>query len=323
MRGVTLMALAALLLLAAPPAQAKVFDRIVAIVNDDIITLSELDEAARPVLERLQEAPPRPGMPLDKQIYEARAQVLRMLVDQRLAQQEITRLGISVSREDVDRVVEDVKREMKMTEEELRRTLKEEGIAWEEYRKQVSEQLCRARLVNEEVRTKIVLPEERCRKDYEENLEKYRVYDEAEVEHILLSVRPAAPEAERERQRKRAEEVLQILKAGADFATLARQYSEAASAREGGNLGWLRLDEMAPYLKKIISSLQPGQLSEVVSTEQGFQIFRLRDSRQGGLRPFEQVKDEIYRELFQHEVDREYEAWLTGLRKKAYIKLTL
>lgn len=314
--------LAALALLAAP-SQARVFDRIVAIVNDDIITLSELDEAARPVIERLKESSPRPGAPLERQLFEAKAQILRMMVDQKLAEQEISRLGIAVTPEDIDRVIADVKREANMTEEELRQALKEEGISWEEYRKQVGEQLCRARLVNEEVRTKIVITDERCRRYYEENEAKFRVYDEAEVEQILLAVRPGMAASEREAQHARAQELLAVLQAGADFATLARQYSDAPTKVEGGRLGWLRLDEMAPNLKKVIAALKPGGLSEVVVTDQGFQIFRLRDFRAGGLKPFEQVKDEIYRELFQQEVDREYEAWLSGLRKKAYIKLTL
>jgi peptidyl-prolyl cis-trans isomerase SurA len=79
---------------------------------------------------------------------------------------------------------------------------------------------------------------------------------------------------------------------------------------------------MAPYLKEAVGKLKPGQLSEVVSTEQGFQVFRLKGYRQGGMKPFEQVKDEIYRKLFNQDVDHEYEVWLKALRDKAYIKIT-
>jgi peptidyl-prolyl cis-trans isomerase SurA len=306
---------------AATAAQAVVFDRIVAIVNDDIITLSELDEAGKPILDRLLGGQPG-GPALEKRLYEARRQILRMLVDQKLAEQEISRLGISVSREDVDRVIEDVKRESTMTEEQLREALKEEGISWEQYRKQVEEQLCRARLINEEVRTKIVITDERCRGYYEQHPEEFHLYDEAKVEHVLLAVPPGSSEKEREAQRRRAQEVLAMLQAGADFATLARQYSQAPSAPDGGQLGWLRVEEMAPYLKEIVARLEPGQLSEVVSTEQGYQILRVKEFHQGGTRPFEQVKDEIYRKLFQQDVDREYETWLKNLRQRAYIKLT-
>lgn len=320
-RQALVLALGAWLLLAAAPARAVVFDRIVAIVNDDIITLSELDEAGKPVLDKLLRAQPG-GAAREKQLHEARRQILQMLVDQKLAEQEINRLGISVSREDVDRVIEDVKREATMTEEQLRDALKEEGISWEQYRKQISEQLCRARLINEEVRTKIVITDERCRSYYEQNPDEFRIYDEAKLEHILFAVPPGASDKEREAQRRRAEETLAMLRAGADFATLARQRSQAPSAPDGGQLGWLRVEEMAPYLKEIVARLVPGQLSEVVSTDQGYQILRIKEFHQGGTRPFEQVKDEIYRKLFQQEVDREYETWLKNLRQRAYIKVT-
>ncbi len=315
--GAALLGAALLGLVLAAAAPAAVFDRIVAIVNDDIITLSELEEAARPVLDRLVRS--QPG---EKQVYEAKAQILRMLVDQKLAEQEISRLGIAVSREDVDRVIEDVKREGKMTDEELRAALGEEGIGWEEYRKQVSDQLCRARLINEEVRGKIVITSERCRAYYDQHLSEYRTYDEAQVDQILLAVPAQAPAEVRERQSRKAGEALAMLKAGADFATLAKQSSEAPTAADGGSLGWLRLDQLAPNLKEVLSHLKPGEMSEVVATAQGFQIFRVRESRQGGLKPFEEAKDEINRKLFQQEVDREYERWLTGLRQKAYIKIT-
>jgi peptidyl-prolyl cis-trans isomerase SurA len=319
--GAALLGAALLGLGLAAAAPAAVFDRIVAIVNDDIITLSELEEAARPVLDRLVRSQPS-GAALEKQVYEAKAQILRMLVDQKLAEQEISRLGIAVSREDVDRVIEDVKREGKMTDEELRAALGEEGIGWEEYRKQVSDQLCRARLINEEVRGKIVITSERCRAYYDQHLSEYRTYDEAQVDQILLAVPAQAPAEERERQSRKAGEALAMLKAEADFATLAKQYSEAPTAADGGSLGWLRLDQLAPNLKEVLSHLKPGEMSEVVATAQGFQIFRVRESRQGGLKPFEEAKDEINRKLFQQEVDREYERWLTGLRQKAYIKIT-
>ena len=205
----------------------------------------------------------------------------------------------------------------------MRAALKDEGMAWEDYRKQVGDQLSRARLVNEQVRTKIVITDEQCRKYYQEKIDKYRVAEEADVQHILLSVAPGASSADRERQRKRAQEALAMLKAGADFATLAKQYSDAPTAADGGSLGWVRIEEMAPYLKTAISGLKAGQMTEVIDTEQGYQVFRVKDYRKGGTKAYEQVKDEIYRDLFQQEVDKAYEAWVTGLRQKAYIKVTL
>lgn len=300
-------------------AEPRCFDRIVAVVNDDIITLCELEEAAKPVLAQM---PSQPGADHDKQVYEAKLQVLRLLIDQKLAEQEINRLGIKVAREDVDRVIEDVKREMSMNEEQLKAALQEDGIGWEQYRKQVTEQLCRARLINEEVRAKIVITDDRCRKYYDDNQKEFTLFEEAELEHILLGLPKGAPEEQTQRQRRRAEEALAMLKAGADFPTLAKQYSEAGTAKDGGSLGWVKVQEMAPFLKDVVKGLHPGQISDVLTTEQGFQVFHLKDYRQGGLKPYEQVKDEIYRKLFQREVDREYEAWLKALREKAYIKLT-
>ncbi|MFH0810547.1 MAG: peptidylprolyl isomerase [Pseudomonadota bacterium] len=301
---------------------ATVFDRIVAIVNDDIVTLSEMDEAAKPVLKRLFVSQ-HEGTDLTGKAREVKLQILNMLVDKKLAEQEVKRLGISVSREDIDRVIEDVKRESRISEDELRQALAQEGTGWTQYREQISEQLCRARLINEEVRAKIVITEDRCRDYYNAHQSDYTVSDEVAVSHILFAVPPDASAEEKARQERLARKALKNLKADADFATVAKRYSEEAStAAEGGSLGWLRVDDMVGYLKDALNRLQPGQVTDVVSTEQGLQIFRLDGFRKGGLKPLAEARDEIYRKLYQQEVDTAYEEWLATLRKRAFIKLT-
>lgn len=149
-------------------AKSEVIDRIVAIVNDDVVTLTDLKEALAPYEARIRTM----GYPLDKEMemrFKLREDLINQLVEKRLTDQLVTRKGIKIGEEEVDRAIERVKSSNRLTDEALRQQLKAQGLSYENYRKQIREQLLRNRLVSYEVKSKIVITDEEVQAYYDEH----------------------------------------------------------------------------------------------------------------------------------------------------------
>jgi parvulin-like peptidyl-prolyl isomerase len=134
-------------------------------------------------------------------------------------------------------------------------------------------------------------------------------------------VQPQASEQEVERAHQKALEVLQKLRAGGDFATLARQYSDGPSADQSGLLGTFRAGELLPGFEEAAAKLKPGEISDIVRTRIGFHIIRVESRKDGGHQSFEAVREEIKSELLQTKTEQKYQEWLESLRQSAYVKV--
>ena len=135
---------------------AEVVDRIVAVVNDDIIILSELNQTLKPFAGRLKELGYSPEKER-KMLFKVRSDILNQLIDQKLADQEIKRFNITVSEKEIDNAIERIKEASSYTDEELREELTVQGLGMEEYRESIKEQILRAKLINWEIKSKIVI----------------------------------------------------------------------------------------------------------------------------------------------------------------------
>ena len=163
---------------------AEVVDRIVAVVNDDIILLSEVNQAIKPYLNRIRTS----GYPLGQQqkmLFKVRDNVLNQLIDQKLTDQEIKRYHIQISEKEIDDTIERIKRTRLVTDEELREALEKEGMTMEEYRKRIKEQMLRARLINQEVKAKIIITQEDIEARYNAD-EKYRKIKKYHLSHTII-----------------------------------------------------------------------------------------------------------------------------------------
>jgi peptidyl-prolyl cis-trans isomerase SurA len=123
---------------------------------------------------------------------------------------------------------------------------------------------------------------------------------------------------------KKAEKVLKLAKEGQNFKQLARQYSDLPSAVDGGDIGAFQKDEMAGYMRDAVTSLQPGEISPVIASPNGYMIFKLLSSQEGEIItkvPYDSVKEEIRSNLYQQEMEKRYNSWLEEIRGQAYIKV--
>ena len=298
---------------------AEVLDGIAAIVNDEIVTIGEVREAMAFEMEELsRQYSGRELQEKHKLLYQ---RALNVLIDLQLQVARARQLQLRVNEEDINEQVETLKKQNQLSEERFLETLKSRGLTLEAYRKQVHDGLLIAKVVNNEVRSRLVLQETELREVYKERQERYKQVGEQTISHILFLVPQEASSREEERLRAQAESALQQLRQGGDFAALARQYSSGPSAERGGLLGTFRPGDLLPEFEAIVATLKPGELSNVVRTPVGFHIIRVDARQQGGVRTFEEAQEEIRMELLRNRTEQKYQEWLAALRQQAYIKI--
>ncbi len=308
------------------PARADIIDSCVAVVNDDVITLSEVNEAGKLMFQRIAEtAPPEQ---LSQALKQARKTIIDKLIEKKLLLKQAKAMHISVSDEEVERTFQQILKRNKTTKQQFTAELSRLGMPEKQYRENLREQILSSKLVNYEVRSKIVIPESQIVDYYDQH------YTEQVKEggYYVLQIgvtpegrdMPADPAAADRAAKKKADRIYSMARAGQDFKQLAREYSDLPSAVDGGDIGTFTKDEMAPYMEKAVTQLKPGEISPVVKSPNGYMIFKLLSSQEGEIItkvPYESVKEEIRNTIYQQEMQRRYKTWLDEIRSQAYIKI--
>lgn len=295
---------------------AIIIDRIMAKVNDEIITLSQVQEEGYPLLAKLQTEFSGEELRARQQLVEQ--QVLERIIDRILQVQQARKRGLTVSAQEVDAALQDIIRQNNLTEEEFKRILAEEDIDYLEYRTHIEEQLLVSRLLNIEVRSKIRVDLKEIEEYYQRHRNQYGGEMQFRVRHILFLTNGS--NGTMEKARENAQIVLEKLRNGEDFVTLARLYSQDPSASSGGDLGFLKQGEMLPAFEEALKRLEVGEISEPIQTKYGFHIIRLEEKRGGEQKPLEAVRAEIENLLINQKMQRRYEEWMKELRDAAYIE---
>ncbi|WP_460878421.1 peptidylprolyl isomerase [Rhodanobacter koreensis] len=261
---------AQLLTPAAPSSQQ--LDRIVAVVNDDVILQSELDSAVRSIQQQYASQPGQlPPMNVLQQ------QVLDRLVLMRLQLQKAGDQGIRISNEDVDQAVAGVAQQNKMTPDQLRAAVEQTGDSFAAFREQLADQITVQRLHQSVVHDSVSVTDSEI-----DNLLNSPTYKAGEVHlaHIQVSIPGGADAAAIQASQAKAEQALAAIKGGMDFHAAAIRYSDAPDALDGGDLGWRRMDEIPPAFADTIESMKPGDVSAALRGPTGFHILKLIDQRQ-------------------------------------------
>lgn len=295
-------------------------DRIVAIVNDDIIVLSEVNEILFPYQQKIETL----GLTQEEEqeaLFDVREKVLSQLIDDKLRDQEIVLNKLSVEERDIDSAVEQIKQERYLTDEELREALALEGMTLDVYRQQIREELLRGKLVNSEIRSKIVVTQEDIRAYYEKHSDKYGSKTNVHLRHIILKRSRLGDEKRDSDTRNKIDGVLKKLRAGQSFESMAKLHSESPLGETGGDLGSFELSLLSSQIKAAVADLNPGEFTPVLDTDQGFQIFMLQEKIQVPGVPLEEVSAEISNAVFAEMSDQRYRSWLEALRERAHIKI--
>jgi len=298
-----------------------VVDRVVAVVNEEVITLSEVDRMIGPFLKEAVRAEDR--LERKEQLNRVRRQALDTLIEEKLMDYEIKKAGIKVTPREVEAIIDDIKKQNKATQEDLERALANEGITFEKYKTQIEQRVLRTKLVQWSVKVEPKASEKQLRDFYEQNVERYRTPETFRPAHVLFVIPKEAPPEKVQEVRKKCQEVLDRIRKGEDFGEMALLYSQDPSAKDRGDLGYFKKGELLPAFEKELNRLRVGEVGGIIRTEFGFHLITLLDRKGGTPMPFEEAKGRIEREYFQSEMDRAVRQFITSLKEKSVIDIRL
>ena len=301
----------------------ELFDRIVAVVNGEVITLTELKQAKARL--RLDFEYPE-FIQSDFRRNSSRAgqedrEVLNQLIERKLQVQLAQKRGINISDRETQQLLMQIRAGNGLLDDEIyRETLRKEQLTPAQYEQDAREQLMILKLATREAKEGILLSEDDLTEYYEKHREKYRLPDGFSLRQILILV----PEAEQhEDMMAKAENLVLRLRSGVDFKEMVKEYSQGPEARDNGVIGFIQKDQMLAEVESAVSDLPPGGISEPVITATGIHIFRVDEVRRGEYQPYEKVKSEVREQLFQERVAHRYRAWLHDLRNAAQVEIRL
>ena len=303
-------------LTALAPAGAETVSRIAAVVNGDIITTYQLDQALNAQLAK-SEKRPSPA-----QVGALRKELLSRLIEEELVQQRIRALRLQVSDEEVENAVLDVQKQNKLTREQLEQAVQAQGLTFAAYRENLRKQILRYKLVGQEVRSKVDVPEREVRDYYRAHLDEYRLPPTVTLSAITFPIPEKAGAAERESIRGVAREALRLLREGNALGEVANLYRDTLGAT-GGSLGTFVEVELTPEFAAAIQGIDKGGLGSLAETAQAIVLLRVDDRNPGGLRQFEAVRAEITQLLMDQKTDGRIKEWTQGLKQKAFIDIRL
>jgi len=300
----------------------EIVERIVAIVNDDIVTYLEVEAAMSPYAVQIKAVGYDPEKE-QQMLYEVRNDIVNKLVEKKLIDQETKRNKIKVNDEEIDNNIEQIKKGKLWTEEDFREALEREGMTIESYREQLKKQLLRSKLVNAVIKSNIVITKEDVAAYYSNNIEKYQGELAYHLRNIIMRVLESTSTDGKLAVLVRMENIHAELEKGASFESLARQYSESVLAQNGGDLGIIVYKDFSPQLKDALAGLSKGEYTAVLDTDQGYQIFYIEDilkeNEMSMTEAYSQIEDTLYKE----QSDKAFTDWLENLRETSHIKIIL
>ncbi len=297
-----------------------VVDRVVAVVNQEIITLSEVEKWITPLKDEIV-ATDR----LEKRgkVQEICRRILERLIEEKLVDQEVKKSGVKVSGKEVEAALEEVKRRNAATHEDLEKALAADGLTLEAYKKQIEKGLQRQKLINWSVKIETKAGEKEWREFYQKNMDRYRTNETYRPGQILFVIPKGATPEEIREIRKKCQKVLEKIKGGEDFGEMALLFSEDSSNKDRGDLGYFKKGELLPAFEREALRLKVGEVSGIVRTEFGLHIIKLLDRRGIDPLPFEEVKEKVIADYYESEMEKAFKQYLSTLKEKSVIDIKL
>jgi parvulin-like peptidyl-prolyl isomerase len=301
-------------------ADFRVIEQIVAKVNEDIVTTSDLARA-RVQLEQQLRAEGLKGAQLEKTIKEEEADILRSKIDNLLLVQRGKQLDIKVD-SDVTKRLAQIQAQQKIADQDkfqqwVRDTFQ---MPFEDFKAEIRNNLLRQRVISQEVSSRINIPTAEARKYYEKHKDQFIRQERVFLREIFLSTEGKS-DKEVAAIEKKAKDLVARARAGEKFADLARDNSDAESARDGGRTPPLKREDLRPELRDIAFTKEKGYVTDPIRTDKGFLIFQIEDRHGAGLAPFEEVENEIMEILFEPKFEPALREYLAKLRQDAFLQI--
>ncbi len=284
---------------------ADIFDRIVAVVNTEVIALSELEEEVAEV--KLQARKRFSGAELDQRLRQIDYMGLNRMIERKLQLQIAKRRGIKISDEEVQDAVVRLRRVGEAPDE---KDPKEMAL--------IKDQLTAMRLVNQLVRSGLIVDDDEVLRFYQQHRDRFMLPPEVRISQILIALEPGS---EMLAVREKAQQVFALLKKGERFEELAARYSDGPEGRRGGNLGYIRPGDMLPQIQKAIERMEKGATTDPIASPVGMHIIRVDDRKPPQFRPYEEVKEDLRNVVLQLKSEEAYLEWIKDQKDKSYIEI--
>lgn len=296
------------------PARAGVVDRVAAVVNDDVVTLSEVYELGADFIEQQAATGGR---------RKAELEVLDSLIQRSLIRQEVDRLGIDVTDVDLDRAIDDVASRNQLDRDTLRVEVEKTGMSWTQYRDELRESLRQQQFTSYLVQTRITVDEDELRDMYRRALAEKPAQLVVELGAFMLAWPEGADGAVQQAVFEAAGAAAARVAGGQDFATVAAEVDPTNFGARGGVMGSYKQGELVAQLDGPAFSTPVGQCSEPIVTDRG--VFVLYPfSRQEVPPPsFEEMKEELQNRLYSDRIEDETEQWVQAARRQASVQVKL
>jgi peptidyl-prolyl cis-trans isomerase SurA len=301
-------------------ADARVVEKIAALVGDDIILQSEVEERSAPLMAEVSAIPN--ASEREARANAVRREVLDRLIDDQLLAQQATELKLTVSNDEIDRAIGQIKREYGLTDAQLKDELLKQGTSMAAYRASTKKEILKYRVLNIAVGSKINVGDSDVQSYYDRHMKSSNV--QLRASHIFIGIPDDADNATLADREKLAKSLLARAQAGEDFAKLAREYSQDAGTRaEGGDLGFIGRDIVPKPIEELLFSMKVGDVRGPVRAGRGFHVLKLVDKRIKDAKPFTEVEEDIRARLRQREMERQTKIYLSELRKKVLVDIRL
>jgi peptidyl-prolyl cis-trans isomerase SurA len=288
---------------------------VVAVVNEDVVLMSELQEAVILYVRETKETLP-PGGPARDQLLQ---RVLSRMIDHRLQIQEARREKMEVSEDEVRQVMDDFVKRNGGNRDEVVEKLRVQGLAWEQVRREMRDSLLAQKIRSRRIGRRATITEAEVEVYVAENRPKLERDLKYHPRHIAILAQPPDSAAAWEKARAEADGVAARLREGADFAELAREHSRDGSAASGGDLGSLTPGELQPLFEGPILELRPGEVTAPIKSDVGYHLFRLEARETLTDEMLAQLRQQARDILVQKKAQDRLEEWMQGLRQRALI----
>ncbi len=304
------------------PAAAKdkrVVEEIIARVNNEIITLTDLRRALEALRQDVKEECKNcsPAQ-INAQATEREKTVLRDLIDQSLLSQRGKDMGINVETDVVKRMDDVRTRNNLPSMEELQKKVEESGMNWEEFRNNIRNNLLVQEVMRREVGSRIIIDKEEVNDYYNKHKEEFHRPEMAYLSEMFVST-VGKSEAELPALEEKAKKLLDRVKNGEDFEEMAKRYSDGDSAKDGGSLGGFKRGQLSPELEAVVFKMKAKELSNVIRTKTGFLVLRVDMRYEEGLQPVDKVEGEIMNRLYSERMQPTMRTYLGKLRGDSFV----
>jgi len=298
------------------PYQGTVVEDVIARVNDQVISRSDYDRASQDL-----DAQAKQQQWTQQQLFEQKHEMLRDLIDQQLLLSKGKELDITGETELVKRLDEMRKQNHLDSMEDLQKAAEAQGVSWEDFKASIRNRIITQEVIRDQVGRHVNISASEIQKYYDEHKQEFDQPEQVKLSEILIPTANPDDAAQVADAQKKADDIEAKLKAGSDFAALAKSSSSGPTAADGGDLGEFKRGQLAKVLEDQTFDLKVGQFTEPIRTKQGYVILKLVEHTPGGIPPLKTVEPQVEDAVGMAKMNPALRDYLTKLREDAYIEI--